>query len=336
MTDLAHSRRIAVIRALPGLGDMLCAVPALRSLRAAAPHAEITVLGLPQAAWFPDRFARYVDSWLELPHWPSIPEATGPRHRTLELIAEYGGTFDTAVQLQGSGGPINALACLLASGTVAVHAESADHAFSGGSVRVVSRPWPSTGHESDRLLGLVRLLGAPDTHHDLEFPAQESDDQELARHESPPGDLFGDGWAVVHPGASRDDRRWSVTGFVDVARRLGEKGTPVVVTGVGNEATLVRDVCAAASAVPVVDAPLGAMAALLRRARVLVSNDTGVAHLGVAVGTPTVVVGTTSDLDRWGPRNRSLHAAIRATGRTPLDVQRVIEETERVSRRRWT
>jgi hypothetical protein len=63
-------RRVAIFRALQ-LGDLLCAVPALRAIRAALPDSEIALIGLPWARAFVSRYAAYLVSEISLrgPTW---------------------------------------------------------------------------------------------------------------------------------------------------------------------------------------------------------------------------------------------------------------------------
>ncbi len=93
---------VIVFRALQ-LGDMLCAVPALRALRAAVPEARIALAGLPWAAQFARRFSSYVNEFIAFPGHPLLP---GKPVRQDALTAFYTQVckqhYDLGLQLHGS------------------------------------------------------------------------------------------------------------------------------------------------------------------------------------------------------------------------------------------
>ncbi|MDZ7374572.1 MAG: glycosyltransferase family 9 protein [candidate division KSB1 bacterium] len=116
---------------------------------------------------------------------------------------------------------------------------------------------------------------------------------------------------VVHPGSGGSARDWPIDRFAELLRDLAELSLgSVVVTGSSTERTLV-DTLVALSQTPLVrlDGQLSVveLAALLRRARLVVANSTGPLHLAVAMGTP--VVGLYCPVGpchprRWGPYGR--------------------------------
>jgi ADP-heptose:LPS heptosyltransferase len=318
-------RRVAVLRALQ-LGDLLCAVPALRALRAGLPTAEITLVGLGGAREFAGRFHRYLDAFLELPGFPGLPEVEPRVHEIPGFLARaQEARFDLAVQLHGSGSVTNPLTVLLGARRNAGFYQPGR--FCPDEDLFV--PYPNEGHEIRRLLRLPERLGMPLQGEELEFPIRDEDRDDL-RRAAP--DLSQGDYACVHPGARFESRRWPVERFAAVADALAERGVSVVLTGSPAEAGLTARVAAAARA-PVLDlggrTSLGALAALLDGARMLLSNDTGVAHLAAALRLPSVVVVTTSDPGRWAPLDRDLHRVVLR----PDDPEAVVAVADRQLRR---
>jgi ADP-heptose:LPS heptosyltransferase len=113
------------------------------------------------------------------------------------------------------------------------------------------------------------------------------------------------GATVLHPGAAGPGRRWPVDRFAAVAAELDARGHHVVVTGVRAEAAAARAVAAGAGLpadrVLAGQLDLGAMAALVAAARLVVCGDTGVGHLATAYRTPSVLLFASMPPALWGP-----------------------------------
>jgi ADP-heptose:LPS heptosyltransferase len=300
-------RRVAVLRALQ-LGDLLCAVPALRALRRAWPQAEITLIGLPWAAAFARRFAHLVDRFLEFPGFPGLPERKPDLAGLPAFLATAQGMhFDVALQLHGRGDVTNGVvAALGADMTAGFHAR-------GGICPDPARytAWPEEGTEIERVLRLVDFLGIPRAGTELEFPVTSSEVR-AAQSLCAAHGLRAGAYACVHPGARLHSRRWPPEYFADVAKALSAAGLRVVLTGSEEEVQLTRFIAdRVAGAVDLAGrTPLGVLAGVLRGARMLVCNDTGVSHVAAALGTPSVVVSCGADPDRFAPLDHARHEVL--------------------------
>src|SRR5690348_14812914 len=108
MLHLVQPKRILVVRSLPGLGDLLCSVPALRALRMAFPESQLSFLGLPELRWFGDRFSHLLDEWVGFSGYPGIPEGwQGVEGIPSFLAMQQAQSYDLAIQLHGNGSYIN-------------------------------------------------------------------------------------------------------------------------------------------------------------------------------------------------------------------------------------
>lgn len=304
-------RRIVVLRALV-LGDTLCAIPALRSIRRAWPDAHLAVLGLPASREYLSRFP-WIDEWIAFPGWPGMPEGGHDVAALPGFLADMQARgWDLAIQLHGSGELTNPLLALLGARHMAgFHGE---RAWVPPKDAANFRPWPLLGHEAQRLLSLCRGLGLPSEDDLLEFPVRPEDEAAL-RVQWPERDHVGP-YACLHVGAQLPSRRWPLRRFAAVAQGLQEQGLTVVLTGTVGERPLITELRAMLDAlgVPSVDlagvTDLWTLGALLCGARVLVCNDTGVSHIAAALRVPSVVVSCGSEPMRWAPPDRLRHRVL--------------------------
>jgi ADP-heptose:LPS heptosyltransferase len=309
ITDPADIETIAVFRAL-NLGDMLCAVPALRALRAWLPRARIIYIGLPWSRAFFTRFRRYLDEFMEFPGYPGLPEMPADIRRFpafLKGLQDSG--YDLVLQMHGNGVLTNPLAALFGGAVMAgFFAEGSYFPPDGLSI-----PYPDDLPEIRRCLKLVESLDAPSRGEELEFPLFGSDAADLDGLPEAAG-LAPGRYLIVHPGARARARRWLAERFARACDELSEGRLTVVITGSAGErdvAERVRERMKSPALNLAGRTTLGALAALLRNARLLVANDTGIAHLADALRVPSVIVFTASDPVRWAPLDRGLHAAVR-------------------------
>ncbi|MDQ4077781.1 MAG: glycosyltransferase family 9 protein [Chloroflexota bacterium] len=310
-------QRVVIVRALRGLGDLLCAVPAWRALRAALPEAEIALVALPEVERLVDRFSHYIDQYIEFPGYPGIEERPPEVQRLPDFFAAmHREGFDLALQMHGSGGTSNPFTIMLGARLSAGFFLPGEYCPDPGRFLV----YPEGEPEVRRHLLLMEFLGIPLTGESLEFPLDEEDWSALQEIEVW-NDLQQGAYVCIHPGARDPARRWPPECFAVVADALANQGLRVVLTGTPEERTLTEAVTRAMHYRPIDLAgrtSLGAVAALLSRARLLICNDTGVSHLAAALGTPSVVLFLDADPARWAPLDRERHRILDARGEVQM------------------
>lgn len=268
---------VAVLRAL-GLGDLLAAVPALRGIARALPDRTITVL-TPRAleplvrAAVPGSLVRGTNR---------LGEVCRPR------------APDVAVNLHGRG-PASTMALRRLHPKRLV-------AFAMPSLDVAGPAWCEDEHEIDRWCRLVSATwNRPVSREDLLLPAT-------------PGKRAPRPVVVIHPGAASGSRRWFPQRFAAVASALVNDGCVVVLTGTPHERLRCLQVARlggpGVDASAVGDTDLAGLCRAIASAQLLVSGDTGVAHVAEAYRTPSVTLFGPTSPRLWGPLDPGRHVAI--------------------------
>ncbi len=315
----AAVRRVAVLR-LDHLGDVLFALPALRALRRALPAAQVDLFvgpwgreaaGLGRAA---DRLHVFDAPWFWRPRrvewpWKAIAGLAGELRR---------GDFDLGIDLRGD---LRHGLALWASGIP----WRAGHTLTAGRFLLTHPVEARPGlHEVEQNLSLLSGLGLPGGGAGPALPRVFPPSAAAAEA----GRLWkelGLGVRVVAAQAASGaaSKLWPEENWARLLDGL-PRGFQAVLLGSGPERPAMERLarrCRRRPALATGRLGLGGLAAFLKRCRLLVSLDSGPAHLAAAVGTPVLALYSgTNLLPQWGPRGSRVEAIQKAPACSPCEL----------------
>lgn len=304
--------RVLIVK-LSAIGDVVHTLPALTMLRRNVPDARITWLVEAAGAELLEGHPA-LDRVLVVPRheWRSLTA----RHRWFAAARGFTGfvgelrrdAYDLAIDFQG----------LAKSGIWMRFARATRKAGFDRGLQRNEGAWLALNerippisierHALERGLHLVEALGfAPQPiAYDLALGSEVV--AEAARLLGELGLAPDQPFVAVNPVTRWPTKDWEATRFAAAADRLNQAGLPAVFTGAPGDRAAI-DAIGAAMTTPIrrLDGRtrLKVLAEICRRARVVLSTDTGPMHIAVAVGTPVVALFGPTAPWRTGPHGES-------------------------------
>lgn len=289
--------RILVISST-AIGDTLLSTPAIRSLRQAYPKARIVLLVN----------AAYQGLFASNPDIDGTVVYPGGYRRFFRLAQELRRErFDLVAILHGNEPQATPLAYLSGARWRFKWPNNNRFRFLLSNVEPV-KSWDDFPHGIDQRLAVAHAAGATGNDRHMVMPvsdaAHRSVDDFLARQHG-----IADGVPVAgfQVGASTTSRRWRPERYAELGRQLLAMypALRIVITGSPQERGLAEQVARAIGddrvAVTAGEVKLADMPALVQRFAWLVTPDTGIMHLALAVGTPIVGLFAAAHWSRSGP-----------------------------------
>jgi ADP-heptose:LPS heptosyltransferase len=314
--DSSAVKRILIIRQHDQLGDFLLSTPAFRAVRLTFPDAHISLLArkyttqLLENNWFVDNVITFYENGRDWNY-----------RYFVSLWKNIRSKYDLVIVL-------NTVSHSLTSDFIA-HLSNAkyvvgpDHLLYKGTSRnffynLLSPYRQAIVSQSQRNIDIVSPIGCETKNLSQEIFLTK-DEKKQAR-----ACLKSSGWdginklVAIHPGAGKLGNRWPVENFASVAEKLWNnlKCAFFITWGpgeeeLGKELTKKMNVpCFTA-----VEKNIRKFAGVLSQAHLLICNDTGVMHVGAAVGTPLVAIFGPTDPKQWKPVGE-LFMAIRGENKT--------------------
>lgn len=268
-----------------GIGDAVLLIPAIKALLARFPSTAIDILA--------ER--RNASVFALCPGIRSVRRYDVASEFLSVLHSRYNVIIDTEQWHQ-----LSALAARIIRAEVRIGYASNDRR----RLFYHSIPYEQDDYESDSFMNLLFFLDcAVKQKADTPYISVPVSDVMVAESHLVP--LRGRPFVALFPGASIAVRRWGCDKFASIAERFIQKGIGVVVVGSKAESTDGLAIEAVGGLSLCGLTTIAETAAVIARSSLLVSGDSGILHLAVGLGVPTVSLFGPGRAKKWAPRGDS-------------------------------
>jgi heptosyltransferase I len=324
----AKFSRILLIKP-SALGDVVHTIPVLVKLRARYPRARIDWLITPENA----EIVRYHPALSNIVLFARRDfSKRGHRRRAVRAFLELLGQirsakYDLVIDMHGQ--VRSAFFSLISGARVRIgfdrpikrsRTSSAEHdlknipshgwrgAREGSWIAYTHRiPIPTLDvHAIDRYLWIAPLLGLDDNPPDLTIHLSPQAIRNANRLLQEQGVPASKPLVVLVPGTIWETKHWTIEGFAGVARQFLQDGFAVALAGTRRDQQRCRQIAAAAPGACDFSGKTtpADLAALIRRAEVAVTNDSGSMHVAASLGKPMVSIFGPTNPVHIGPYQR--------------------------------
>jgi lipopolysaccharide heptosyltransferase II len=299
-------KSILLIR-LDHLGDVLLTTPAIRSLKKQFPQARVTVLvkewsfeaikNNPRI----DNIIVFNSFWTIASNEGRRPEGVGGIYRLIRLLRKE--HFDVAIDFKGD---IRNIAIAYLSGAK----RRISYAVRGGGFLLTDIvPYEPDIHEIEKNMKLLVPLGIDsDGVQEMELFFADEDMARVDHILNHKGIDLSRRAIALHYGGASKFKRWDLEKFVALAERIAENNCfNILIFGGPFERPFEREDLQLLERPEkgiflMPDMTICQMAAAFRKCHLLVCNDSGPMHVGLAVDTPTVAIFGPTYPQRFGPK----------------------------------
>jgi len=293
--DWSAVRRVLLVR-LRSIGDTVLATPSIFALKRFLPNVTVDIL---------------VEDWV-------APLLTDHPHVDNVIVLERGGfmtrarvarelraaNYDVVYNLHGG-----TTATFLTRATGARH-RVGFKSYQYAQLHNHQAPSPlllwgqQKTHSVEQQLALLGWTGVPVTDRPRTQLGISTESRALVQKLFDESGLTDRKIALIHPAAAFATKQWATENFARVAEFLSDRGFAPVAIAAPNEKALLEKLCSETTVkITTLDLALPEVTALAAQSQLFVGNDSGIAHIAAAVGTPAVVIFGSSNIAHWRPWN---------------------------------